>query len=138
MTRIILFLLGLFLTFSCQKSNDYIQDVLVNVNINLSLPEYSNLQAVGNYMFINNEGVKGIIIYHQYFDAYKTYDRSCTYQSSLNCAKIDSINSSIAICNCCNSKFLLNQNGETIDGPALLSLKQYQNTLSGDLLHIYN
>jgi|TARA_B100000959_G_scaffold256039_1_gene288886 hypothetical protein len=126
------------LFFACQKEEDYIQDVFVDYGLNLTLPQYSDLQTIGNYVFIPNEGVKGIIVYHQDFDTYKSYDRSCTYNPSENCAIIDSINSTIAICTCCDSKFLLDQNGETIDGPALLSLKQYKNTLSGDFLHIYN
>lgn len=133
--RILAFICLLF--FSCQKEEDYIQDVIVNIDLNLSLPQFSELQTVGNHVFING-GVKGIIVYHQAFDLYKTYDRSCTHQPSLNCAKIDSVNSSIGICSCCDSKFLLGQNGQAIDGPALLPLKQYPNNLSGNFLHIYN
>ena len=125
------------LFFSCQKEEDYIQNVMVDINLNLTLPEFSDLQAVGNYVFITG-GVKGIIVYHQDFDSYKTYDRNCSFEPSLSCARIDSVNSSIAICKCCNSMFLLEQNGDNIDGPALLSLKQYPNNLSGDFLYIYN
>ena len=132
-------ILALFclLFFSCQKEEDYIQNVVVDINLNLTLPEFSDLQAVGNYVFITG-GVKGIIVYCQGFDSYKTYDRNCSFEPSLTCAKIDSVNSSIAICKCCDSMFLLGQNGETIDGPALLPLKQYQNNLSEDFLYIYN
>ena len=133
--RILTLLCLLF--FSCQKEDDYVQHVIVDIDLNLTLPEFSELQTVGNYVFING-GVKGIIVYHQAFDIYKTYDRNCTYQPSLNCAKIDSVNSSIAICSCCDSKFLLGQEGQTIDGPALLPLKQYPNNLAGDFLYIYN
>ena len=132
-------ILALFclLFFSCQKEEDYIQNVVVDINLNLTLPGFSDLQTVGNSVFITG-GVKGIIVYRQGFDSYKTYDRNCSFEPSLSCAKIDSVNSTIAICTCCDSKFLLDQNGETIDGPALLPLKQYQNTLAGDFLHIYN
>ncbi|MBC8265842.1 MAG: hypothetical protein H8E84_02655 [Flavobacteriales bacterium] len=129
---------GLLLFFACQKEDDFIQNVMVDYNLNLSLPLFSDLQTVGNYVFIANEGVKGIIVYRQDFNLYKTYDRNCSYEPSLTCARIDSVNSSIAICNCCNSKFLLNQNGDAIDGPAILPLKEYSNNLSGDFLYIYN
>ena len=125
------------LFFSCQKEEDYIQNVVVDINLNLTLPEFSDLQTVGNSVFITG-GVKGIIVYRQGFDSYKTYDRNCSFEPSLSCARIDSVNSSIAICKCCNSMFLLGQNGENIDGPALLPLKQYPNNLSGDFLYIYN
>ena len=110
---------------------------MVDINLNLTLPEFSELQTIGNYIFIPG-GVKGIIVYHQNFDIYKTYDINCSYQPSLSCSKIDSVNSTIAICSCCDSKFLLGQNGQTIDGPAILPLKQYPNTLLGDFLHIHN
>ena len=133
--RILALLCLLFV--SCQKEEDYIQNVMVDINLNLTLPEFSELQTIGNYIFIPG-GVKGIIVYHQNFDIYKTYDRNCSYQPSLSCSKIDSVNSTIAICNCCDSKFLLGQNGQTIGGPAILSLKQYPNTLLGDVLHIHN
>ena len=131
-------ILALFclLFFSCQKEEDYIQNVVVDINLNLTLPEFSDLQTVGNYVFITG-GVKGIIVYHQGFDSYKTYDRNCSFEPSLSCARIDSVNSSIAICKCCNSKFLLSD-GTPFDGPALLPLKQYQNNLSEDFLYIYN
>jgi len=136
--KIRILVLCFLLFFACQKEEDYIQNVMVDYNLNLTLPEFSDLQTVGNYVFIENEGVKGIIVYRQDFNTYKTYDRNCSYQPSLACAKIDSVNASIAICSCCDSKFLLGQNGQTIDGPALLALKQYQNSFSGDLLYIYN
>ena len=131
-------ILALFclLFFSCQKEEDYIQNVMVDIDLNLTLPEFSDLQAVGNYVFITG-GVKGIIVYHQGFDSYKTYDRNCSFEPSLSCARIDSVNSSIAICKCCNSKFLLSD-GTPFDGPALLPLKKYQNNLSEDFLYIYN
>ena len=125
------------LFFSCQKDEDYIQNVMVDIDLNLTLPEFSDLQTVGNYIFING-GVKGIIVYHQGFDIYKTYDRNCSYQPYFSCAKIDSVNATIAICNCCDSKFLLGKDGQNIYGPALLPLKQYPNNLSGDFLYIYN
>ena len=131
-------ILALFclLFFSCQKEEDYIQNVVVDINLNLTLPGFSDLQTVGNYIFITG-GVKGIIVYRQGFDSYKTYDRNCSFEPSLSCARIDSVNSSIAICKCCNSKFLLSD-GTPFDGPALLPLKQYQNNLSEDFLYIYN
>ena len=131
-------ILALFclLFFSCQKEEDYIQNVVVDINLNLTLPGFSDLGTVGNSVFING-GVKGIIVYCQGFDSYKTYDRNCSFEPSLSCARIDSVNSSIAICKCCNSKFLLSD-GTPFDGPALLPLKQYQNNLSEDFLYIYN
>jgi len=135
--RIRILVIFCLLLFSCQKEEDYIQNVMVDIDLNLTLPEFSDLQTVGNSVFING-GVKGITVYRQDFNTYKTYDRNCSYQPSLTCAKIDSVDSSIAICKCCNSMFLLGQNGVIAGGPALLPLKQYPNNLSGEFLYIYN
>ena len=44
-------------------SNDYIKNVYVDIDIDLSLPQFSELNAIGNSVFIEG-GNKGIIIYH--------------------------------------------------------------------------
>ena len=62
MKRVVLVLIISLLVWSCNDQNDYIQDVYVNENINLSLPEYSDILIPGNSIFIDG-GVEGIIIY---------------------------------------------------------------------------
>ena len=51
--------------------NDYIRDVYVNIEIPLNQPEFSELNAIGNSIFISG-GVKGIIIYHNNVNNYKS------------------------------------------------------------------
>ena len=133
---IILFLSLLFLS-SCVNRNDYIQDVYVNIEIPINQPEYAGLNAIGNSIFITG-GVKGIIIYHANINDYRAFDRNCSFEPSTQCAYIDSINSTIASCNCCSSKFLIDQNGITANGPALLPLKEYYTSFSGGILKIRN
>ena len=127
---------------SCNSKDDYIEDVYVNILIDLSLPEYSDLQVSGNSIFdvplLNEEGVEGIIIYHGVGDDYKVYDRNCSYEPSLACSYIDSVSSGIAYCGCCPSAFLLGQDGAAANSPALLPLKKYYWTLSGSQMRISN
>ena len=52
----------LLLFIHCGDSNEYIQNVYVDIEIDLSLPEFSTLNTVGNSMFLEG-GNKGIIIY---------------------------------------------------------------------------
>ena len=125
------------LILSCNSKEDYISEVYVNILIDLSLPEYSNLQVSGNSIFIEG-GVEGIIIYHGVGSDYKVYDRNCSYEPSLACSYIDSVNSGIAYCGCCTSAFLLEQDGEVANSPALLPLKKYYFSLSGDQMIISN
>ncbi len=127
----------IFLLLSCNSKDDYIQDVYVNFELDLSLPEYSELDAFGNSILVSG-GNQGIIIYHFATNEYRVYDRNCSYEPSLSCSYIDSINSTIAYCGCCTSAFILDQNGEVSNGPALLPLKQYNWTLNSSTLHVFN
>ena len=136
--KTVFYLLIISLILSCCNEKDkYICNVFVDIDIDLSLPEYSNLQALGNSIFING-GCAGIIIYHSSTNQYKIYDRNCSYEPSLSCSYIDSINSTVAYCGCCSSAFLLDQDGAAINSPALLPLKEYHWVLEGSQLHIYN
>ena len=129
--------LFLIIISSCGDSNNYIRNVYVDVEIDLSLPEFSPLNTVGNSIFIEG-GNKGIIIYRFSNYEYNIYDRNCSYEPNLECSYIDSINSTIAMCGCCSSAFLLDQNGVAANSPAVLPLKQYNYSLNNSLLHIFN
>ena len=129
--------LFLIIISSCGDSNNYIRNVYVDVEIDLSLPEFSPLNTVGNSIFIEG-GNKGIIIYRFSNYEYNIYDSNCSYEPNLECSYIDSINSTIAMCGCCSSAFLLDQNGVAANSPAVLPLKQYNYSLNNTLLHIFN
>tara|TARA_B110000459_G_scaffold35785_1_gene38067 strand:+ start:130 stop:546 length:417 start_codon:yes stop_codon:yes gene_type:complete len=131
-------LISLFFFSTCNTKDNYIQDVYVNINLDLNLPEYSDLQVSGNSIFIEG-GVEGVIIYHGLGNDYKVYDRNCSYEPSLSCSKIDSIDAGIAYCGCCTSAFLLSNNANAINSPALLPLKSYNWSLgNNNILRIFN
>ena len=142
MKTILYILIVSILIAGCNSKEDYIEEVYVNILIDLSLPEYSDLQVSGNSIFdvplLNEEGVEGIIIYHGVGDDYKVYDRNCSYEPSLACSHIDSVSSGIAYCGCCPSAFLLEQDGGAANSPALLPLKAYYWTLNGNQMRISN
>ena len=126
------------LIFSCNSKDDFIQNVYVNETIPLNLPEYSEILTPGNSIFVEG-GVEGIIIYHGVGEDYKVYDRNCSYEPSLACSHIDSVNSGIAYCGCCTSAFLISNTGEPINAPALLPLKEYKWSLdNNNVLRIFN
>ena len=134
----LLYILIIPLIFStCNTKDDYIQDIYVNIRVDLSLPEYSDLQASGSSIFIEG-GVEGIIIYHGVGNHYKVFDRNCSYEPSLSCSKIDTINAGIAYCGCCSSAFLLSNEASVINSPALLPLKAYNFNYNDPILRIFN
>jgi hypothetical protein len=137
MKSVIYILIALFFFSNCNTKDEYIQEVYVNINIDLSFEEYSDLQVSGNSIFIEG-GVEGIIIYHGVGNDYKVYDRNCSYEPSLSCSQIDSVDAGIAYCGCCTSAFLLSNDASVLNSPALLPLKKYYWTLSGSQMHISN
>ena len=127
----------MIIILSCNNKNDFIQEVYVNETIDLNLPMYSDISTPGNSIFVEG-GVRGIIIYHGVGNDYHIYDRNCSYEPSLSCSQIDSINAGIAYCECCPSVFSLYNAGEPINSPALLPLKSYNWTLENNILRIFN
>jgi hypothetical protein len=126
------------LFYACNSKNDFIQDVYVNEVIVLDLPINSEILTPGNSIFVEG-GVEGIIIYHGVGEDYKVYDRNCSYEPSLACSYIDSVNSGIAYCGCCTSAFFISNTGEAINSPALLPLKAYNWSLdNNNILRIFN
>ena len=130
----------IFLIFliSCGERNNYIPDVFINHEIDLNSPENISLGTLGGSLVIENQGYNGLIIYRFSNYDYHAYDKSCSYEPLTACAEIDSINSSLAICSCCNSVFLLDQDGSVANGPAILPLKRYSTFLEGNMLFISN
>lgn len=123
---------------SCNSKDEFIQNVYVNETISLNLPEYNALLIPGSSLFVEG-GVEGIIIYHAIGQNYKIYDRNCSYEPSLACSRIDSVNAGIAWCGCCPSVFDINNSGDPINAPALLPLKQYNWSLDqNNNLRIFN
>ena len=122
---------------SCGNSDNYIQNVYVNFEIDLSLSEFSDLNSLGNSIIVSG-GNKGIIIYRYANYEFKIYDRNCSYEPNLACSYIDSINSSLAFCGCCSSAFLLDQDGMAANSPAILPLKMYNYAVENNYLHVFN
>ena len=137
--KYISFFLFIILATSCVRNQNIVPYVYVNQYINISLPSYSSLNAVGGWIYITG-GSKGIIVYRQSFDQFSAYDRHCTYNANDPCGKasVDSTNSFVE-CSCDGSQYQL-YDGLVIQGPALYSLKPYQTTFDPitNQLHIFN
>ena len=99
---------GIKLRINIQDKNLF-EKAMRQILPDLSFPEYSDLDVPGNTIFVKG-GNAGIIICHFATNEYKVYDRTCSYEPSLACSYIDSINFFVAYCGCCTSAFLLDQN----------------------------
>jgi hypothetical protein len=139
-SKLLLFFLFLlvFTSFSgCDKEDDYIPYVPVNISITVN-PELANVGLLGYYI-IPDAGVNGILIFRRDLDVYEAYDLTCTYLPYEQKCKIEMDNTGILpVCPCCKSEFNMLNYGNPQIGPARRALKQYQVTRSGNFLQISN
>ena len=121
-----------------QTSTGSVPVVTVDINLYINNPSYINLSATGGWQYITG-GVRGILVYRSSSSEFKAYDRNCTYQPSNPCStvKVDNSNIIIRDSSCCSSAFSI-ADGSVIQGPAVSSLKAYNTSFDGNILHIYN
>jgi nitrite reductase/ring-hydroxylating ferredoxin subunit len=108
------YLLLLLLPFlmSCEKenfsnNNPYLPNYGFSVNINMNLPQFSNLQFPSNAVYINNgsAGVRGIIVFNT-GGSYVAFDAACPNQPLTDCSTM-TINGINAKCPCDDAEYSL-------------------------------
>ena len=105
------------------------------VEINLALPQYTDLNTVGYIYISGNAGVRGIILHKKNASTYLAFERNCSYQPNQACATVNVHTSSLFMEDvCCNSTF--SWDGLPTGGIAWRPLRQYQTILNGNQLTI--
>jgi len=121
---------------ACERE-ERIPYVYVDFVIYLDLPEFTELKIPGNYLYVTG-GVKGIVMYCEFTDSYKAYERCCPYEPSNANAILDVDSTGLFLeCRHCDSKFML-LDGSVINGPTKYPLAQYATYLEGTALYVYN
>lgn len=119
------------------NNNPYIPNYNFNVEININLPLYSNLQYTGNGMLItlNGAGANGIIVFNAGSGNYRAFDASCPNQYSSSCSQleVDGIN---AVCPCDDVAYSLFTG--LADADIEYPLKPYRVEVNGSILRVYN
>ncbi len=141
-TKILLFSFLILFTcafFSCKNKNDKIPTVYVDINIDLTDPQYNKLLGVGNYVYITG-GVNGIIVYRKSFDEFSAFEQTCPYDP--DCGTVWVVENEIVAKDtvCCNSEFSLLIDGAVSEGPAQLPLRNYRTSYNSNtrILRITN
>jgi Rieske Fe-S protein len=121
---------------SCDKEKfRVIPYVPVRLDINLNI--VNELMVPGNSVFFNGQGFGGVVVYC--FDPgniYYAFDGACTHEITSNCrVKNEGV---LATCNCCESQFLLMGEAYPSRGPATFPLQQYQTSVMGNMLRVFN
>ncbi len=134
----------IILAVSCKKKttqtdpNNGVPYTPVNVTIYPNDPLYFKIQTPGGWIYFNNAGVNGIIIYRKTTTEFVTLERTSTYypNDAAAIAKVQSDNFTLKD-TVSGSKWQI-VDGAVINGPATYALRRYQNTYDGNALKIYN
>ena len=62
------------------NNNPYLPNYTVNIQIDLNLPQYSNLKFVSNAIFIPNDGIRGVFVFNT-GSGYNAFDAACPNQA---------------------------------------------------------
>ena len=131
------FFLLLVLLNSCSEqavrnNNPYLPNYTVLLDINLNLPEYSNLKFVSNAVLIPAKGVRGVVVFNT-GSGYNAFDAACPNQALSSCSTM-TVKGINLLCACDNEEYSL----FTGQGKLQYPLKQYRVEVNGDVLRVYN
>ena len=133
------FIIGLLLIIGCAKNNidnrcNYLLNLDIYYEINLNLPQYSELNFISNSVYIPNVGNGGIIVVNS-GSGYLAWDAADPNRTNLPCSVL-TISGLEAISNCAEQNTYSLITGQSIGVALTCSLKPYRVESSGNILII--
>ncbi len=150
MRKLAFIFIAAFFVSSCNDNTGqnglvFIPDVPVSITVNMDLPLHFHLQNLGGFTLLEG-GHRGIFLVHNFDDEFYAIERTCTFNSDLQCAHIQVDSSNIQLrcgvyqadtfAQCCQS--LYSFDGFVLQGPSQFGLKRYQVFRNGSLLTVRN
>lgn len=111
MKKILVLFLFISFVYSCDSgsvnnNNPNIPNLPVNLSLNLSLPQYSNLQFPSNFIRDFSQGARGIVVFNT-GSGFNAFDLACPNQVFSICTTPMSITGINAICDCDDTTYSL-------------------------------
>ena len=133
------FIIGLILISGCAKNNidnrcNYLLNLDIYFEINLNLPQYSELNFISNSVYIPNVGNGGIIVVNS-GSGYLAWDAADPNRTNLPCSVL-TISGLEATSNCAEQNTYSLITGQSIGVALTCSLKPYRVESSGNILII--
>ncbi len=129
---LVAFFLSLISCGGDDANNQYLPNIAVNVQINLNLPQYSDLLVGGGSAYASG-GIKGLIIYNTGTN-YVAFDRACPHLTLQACSQM-TIESIFMVCPCDGARFQI-IDGAPENGNIRESARFYNVTKNGNTLYI--
>jgi nitrite reductase/ring-hydroxylating ferredoxin subunit len=132
-----LFLCIVVLISSCSDNapsnkNPFVPNYSFTIDINTSLPAYSNLKFPSNAVYIPSVGARGILVFNT-GSGFNAFDAACPNQALSTCSTL-TIKGINAVCPCDGKEYSLFTGLSDLQYP----LKQYRVTIIGDVIRVYN
>lgn len=134
---VLLMFISLFGCNSENENNDVLPFVNVNTSIDLSLPEYINLQVPGGWAYTQG-GINGIIVYNLNGTQFKAYERACPHIQPSQCTQMIVLNNVKMVCQCDNSEFNILNGAPLTEGITNFAREYLVTNLDGNVLRITN
>ena len=136
--RLVLFILCAVSLSECRQryQEHRVPNVVVNVDIDLNLPQYNHLNFIGGWIYLDG-GSNGLIVHRSTQEVFAAYDRQAPYLVEERCKIF--VDTGVTTCTdeCSESQWLL-FDGQLVKGPASLPLRQYVTSFDGNRLLIRN
>ena len=120
----------------CVDTPGVIPYVEVQVDLNLSLPAYNNLNFPNNWLYISG-GSRGLIVYRYTLDEFVVLDRHATWDVGAGCQCTVSPDGYTIEDPCSGSQWYI-FDGSIIQGPTTAPLERYTTTWIPPVLSIRN
>ncbi|MEC7114440.1 MAG: hypothetical protein VXY61_08415 [Bacteroidota bacterium] len=120
----------------CVDTPGVIPYVDVQVDLNLSLPAYNNLNFPNNWLYISG-GSRGLIVYRYTLDEFVVLDRHATWDVGAGCQCTVSPDGYTIEDPCSGSQWYI-FDGSIIQGPTTAPLERYTTTWIPPVLSIRN
>lgn len=121
-----------------RNDNPFLVDPLVNINLNLSLPQFNSLNFPGNSIVISQQGIRGIVVFNVDNTLYTAFDLTDPNHEPNECSMME-VEGIIVTCQCDdgNSYDIVTGQHQEQDGD-LFPLQQYRAVRTNNTLRISN
>lgn len=144
MKNLLILILLCTITYSCDnddnlnRNNPYLIDPFVDIQLNLSLPQYNQLNFPGNSIILPSQGIRGIVVYNIDNSQYAAFELTDPNHAPNSCSRME-IEGIEATCPCPDDSNSYNiVTGQHRTEPNLYPMQRYNAVRTGDVIHVSN
>lgn len=118
-------------------NNPYLVSPMINLQLNLNLPEYSPLNFPGNSIIITSQGIRGIVIYNIDNSMYAAFELSDPNHIPNDCSRMD-VEGIEATCLCDDGNRYNIITGQHFTQPDMYPMQRYRANREGNVIFVTN